>query len=79
MVFIRPTILRDSIDSRFISGAKYNYLRNLQRELSAEPVRLMRDEVHPELPELGELTDLGDPAAAGDAPDTNTGTTSATD
>jgi general secretion pathway protein D len=52
MVFIRPTILRDSIDARFMSSGKYNYLQNLQRELANKPVQLMRNETHPELDPL---------------------------
>jgi hypothetical protein len=53
MVFIRPTILRDSIDARFMSTSKYNYLQNLQREQANErPVQLMRDQVAPTLPDI---------------------------
>lgn len=52
MVFIRPRILRDSIDARFETNAKYNYLRGLQEDFAEEPVRLMRDEAAPMLPAL---------------------------
>jgi general secretion pathway protein D len=52
MVFIRPRILRDSIDARFETNAKYNYLRGLQNEHSQEPVQLTRSEVPPMLPVL---------------------------
>jgi general secretion pathway protein D len=61
MVFIRPTILRDNIDARFMTGTKYNYIQNLQREQAQERVRLMRGETHPALPDLPEpaATDPG--------------------
>lgn len=52
MVFIRPTILRDSVEARFETNAKYNYLRDLQEEQAEEPVQLMRDEARPMLPDL---------------------------
>jgi general secretion pathway protein D len=51
MVFIRPRILRTREDSRFQSNSKYEYLRQLQQELAEEPVRLMRGEQQPILPE----------------------------
>jgi general secretion pathway protein D len=52
MVFIRPTILHDQYDAAFQTNSKYNDLRELQRRIAADRVRLMRDEVYPELPEL---------------------------
>jgi general secretion pathway protein D len=52
MVFIRPTILRDRYDAAFTTNSKYNDVRELQRALAEERVRLMRDETRPELPEL---------------------------
>ena len=52
MVFIRPTILRDRADANFQTNSKYNDVRELQRRLAQDPVRLMRDESHPELPPL---------------------------
>jgi general secretion pathway protein D len=52
MVFIRPTILRNSIEARFETNSKYNYLQGLQNELAEEPVQLMRGETHPTLPPL---------------------------
>jgi general secretion pathway protein D len=54
MVFIRPTILRDSIQSSFETNTKYNYIRDLQQQYAEEPVQLMRDEVRPMLPEIPE-------------------------
>jgi general secretion pathway protein D len=52
MVFIRPTILRDSIDASRLSGSKYQRLQDLQREKEGEPVQLMRNEERPTLPDL---------------------------
>ncbi|NIW25333.1 MAG: type II secretion system protein GspD, partial [Gammaproteobacteria bacterium] len=52
MVFIRPTILRDNIQSSFETNTKYNYIRDLQLQQAEEPVQLMRDEVRPILPEI---------------------------
>ncbi|HEY8521196.1 MAG TPA: type II secretion system secretin GspD [Gammaproteobacteria bacterium] len=52
MVFIRPTILRDTVDARFETTSKYSYLRELQRQQAQSPIRLMRRDRAPELPEL---------------------------
>ena len=52
MVFIRPTILRDNIQARFETDAKYQYIRDLQLEQAEEPVQLMRNASRPILPEL---------------------------
>ncbi len=55
MVFIRPRILRDSMEARFETNAKYNYMRNEQLRQGDEPVQLMRDETRPQLRPLPEL------------------------
>ncbi|MCY3730771.1 MAG: type II secretion system secretin GspD, partial [Rhodospirillaceae bacterium] len=52
MVFIRPTILRDSVQAAFQTNAKYRYLRDLQLQQAERPVPLMNDEQRPTLPEL---------------------------
>jgi general secretion pathway protein D len=57
MVFIRPTILRDTRDARFQTNAKYRYMQDVQREMAEDPVQLMRGEERPELPPLLEPTD----------------------
>ncbi|WP_428101928.1 type II secretion system secretin GspD [Candidatus Rariloculus sp.] len=62
MVFIRPTILRDSEEARFETNAKYQYLRDLQLEDAEEPIPLLRDETRPTLPEIAE------PAQSAEAP-----------
>ena len=53
MVFIRPTILRDSIDAAQMTGAKYRYLQEQERLRADEPVPLMRDVERPSLPPFG--------------------------
>lgn len=57
MVFIRPTILRDNIQARFETDAKYQYIRDLQLEQAEEPVQLMRDASRPILPELPPMSE----------------------
>ena len=56
MVFIRPTILRDSVDANRKTSERYHLLRDEQILRSAEPVPLMRDADRPVLPPLDELT-----------------------
>jgi general secretion pathway protein D len=57
MVFIHPTILRDSADARRLSGDKYRYLRDEQQRRAEEPVPLLKDADRPILPELGTTED----------------------
>ncbi len=52
MVFIRPTILRDSIQASFETDAKYRFIRDLQLEQAEDPVPLLRDADRPLLPEI---------------------------
>jgi general secretion pathway protein D len=54
MVFIRPTILRDSIQASFETDAKYRYIRDLQLQQAQEAVPLARDADRPLLPELSD-------------------------
>ena len=56
MVFIRPTILRDSAQAAFQTDAKYRHIRGLQLEQGADGVPPMRDEVRPTLPALEEAS-----------------------
>lgn len=64
MVFIRPTILRDSVASSQMSGEKYRYLQEEQERRAEEPVQLLRDAERPVLPAI---EDLGTPGANRDA------------
>ena len=52
MVFIRPTILRDSAHAAFETDAKYRYIRDLQLQQGEAHVPLMRGETRPTLPAL---------------------------
>tara|TARA_B100001250_G_scaffold394141_1_gene397665 strand:+ start:11273 stop:13129 length:1857 start_codon:yes stop_codon:yes gene_type:complete len=52
MVFIRPTIMRDSIQANFETNAKYKYIRDLQMENSGEDVALIGNAQRPILPEI---------------------------
>lgn len=70
MVFIRPRILRDSMDARFETNAKYNYMRDEQERQDDGPVQLMRDETRPRLLPLPELDDAVQPTRLAD-PDGN--------
>ncbi len=79
MVFIRPTILRDSAEARFETNAKYQYLRDLQLEAAEEPIPLLRGEERPLLPELPAtpVPPSGDAEAEDPAPGADTGGESA--
>jgi general secretion pathway protein D len=55
MVFIRPTILRNAADARFTTGEKYSYIQEIQRQMAATPVLLMKNEQQPLLPPLPPL------------------------
>jgi general secretion pathway protein D len=54
MVFIRPIILRDSVQASFETDAKYSYIRDLQLQQAEETVPLMRNAERPLLPEISE-------------------------
>jgi general secretion pathway protein D len=73
MVFIRPRILRDGIDSAIESNAKYNYIRGQQTERNKGRVPLMPGERQPTLPPLEQLVpqELLNPARAAAAPGAN--------
>jgi len=68
MVFIRPTILRDSDDARFMTNQKYRYIQDVQRQMAQDPVQLMRNETRPEIPPLPE----GPPEPTADTPPNDT-------
>lgn len=51
MVFIKPTILRDNVQSTFETNAKYNYIRDQQLGISPKRPRLMPLTPRPTLPE----------------------------
>ena len=70
MVFIRPTIMRDSVEAAFQTNAKYRYIRDLQIQQSERNVPLMSDAERPMLPELEavEVAEPADDAGEGDEP-----------
>lgn len=55
MFFIRPRILRDSVDAAIETNAKYNYIRKQQAEAFGTTVPLMPNTPQPALPPLEEL------------------------
>ncbi len=52
MIFIRATILRDSIETSFETNAKYNYIRDVLQGRRGDGVNLMPGETRPILPPL---------------------------
>lgn len=80
MVFIRPTIMRDSVEAAFQTNVKYRYIRDLQLQQADQNVPLMGDEQRPVLPEL-EAVEAIEPAADtgdGDQPGSEPGDTAET-
>jgi general secretion pathway protein D len=65
MVFIRPTILRNSIDASQMSGSKYRELHDQQELNSENPVPLMRDAERPALPPIDEAATSSEQAGQG--------------
>jgi hypothetical protein len=60
MVFIRPKILEDEPTTAYVTGAKYNFMRQLQKEAGAQPgeiLPLIPFNKDPELPPLPPPTD----------------------
>ena len=55
MVFIRPTILRDSVAANQLTGEKYRALQEQQRQRDEAPVPLLTGVERPALPPLSEL------------------------
>jgi general secretion pathway protein D len=66
MVFIRPTILRNSEDARFQSAGKYRYLQDLQRQMNEERGRMLRSDPAPEMPPFPEAPATAPEAAPAD-------------
>lgn len=52
MVFIKPTIIRDSVASAYETNQKYTYIRNLQLENQDKSRRLIEDFEPPVIPAL---------------------------
>ena len=52
MVFIKPTIIRDSVASAYATNQKYTYIRDLQIESQDKSRRLIEDFETPVIPPL---------------------------
>ena len=52
LIFIRPTILRDSAQTILETNAKYNYIRGIQQGNRGTSVQLMPGQQRPILPPL---------------------------
>lgn len=65
MIFIRPTILRDSATTALETDQKYNLIRSVQQGRQGDSVQLMPRETRPMLPPIEEFRKSG-PEAAGD-------------
>ncbi|MDA0705396.1 MAG: type II secretion system secretin GspD [Proteobacteria bacterium] len=74
LIFIRPKILRDASQTTFETNSKYNFIREVLREKSADGVNLMRDAVPFALPPFEEADRPGQKNADGDSAETETGT-----
>ncbi|MEO1576130.1 MAG: type II secretion system protein GspD, partial [Pseudomonadota bacterium] len=59
MVFIRPKIIRDGIQAGIETGAKYNYIRDIQIGRSQGDVQLMPNQPRPVIPTLEDATERG--------------------
>jgi general secretion pathway protein D len=75
MVFIRPKILADGLQSAVESNAKYNQIRELQRRMNSkvELIPLLPGVPKPELPEATPLPQALPPADSDAAPTTSGG------
>jgi general secretion pathway protein D len=64
MLFIRPTILRDGVQAAYVTNAKYNELRDIQRGQRKGKVTLLPGEHQPTLTPLEEVSRFADPEKA---------------
>jgi general secretion pathway protein D len=72
MVFIRPTILRESAETAIQTNAKYNLMRDIQARRGNGKVTLLPGDRQPTLPPLEDLTKYADPTAGARAPSPDT-------
>ena len=56
MIFIRPTILRDSAQTALETNAKYNLIRDVQKGNQGDDVQLMPNQKRPMLPPIEEYS-----------------------
>jgi general secretion pathway protein D len=75
MVFLQTTILRDDVLMNRLTGSKYNYIRNIQRDTRKKGLLMMPKEEVPMLPPLDEQLAL--PPSVGSPPPTSAAPSSA--
>ena len=68
MVFIRPTILRDAVETAVTTNSKYNLLREQQLARRKGRVTLLPGERQPLLPPIEELSRYADPIGGSSQP-----------
>ena len=61
MVFLRPLIVRNEEQARYIAGGKYNFIRGKQQEIRDRGVALIDDELSPLLSDFDEYIELPPP------------------
>jgi general secretion pathway protein D len=78
MLFIRPTILRNGVESATETNAKYNVARNQQLQRRGGRVTLLPGERQPLLPPIDELSKYADPTGGAKQPEPGTDRTTVT-
>ncbi len=61
MVFLRPLIIRNESQARYIAGGKYEFIRDRQQAIRDRGVALIDDELSPLLPGFDEYLELPPP------------------
>ena len=74
MVFLRPTIIRNSEESMSLTGDRYDYIRNAVIAAQPEPTIIMPNVVAPQLPPLQNGRMVGGPLFKQAEPSTPTNT-----
>lgn len=70
MVFLRPTIINDGVEATYLTGSKYNHIRDLQLARDPRRVQLLQGEQRPVLPEFQQPEPVAaDPARDEDGDD----------
>jgi general secretion pathway protein D len=72
MVFIRPTIMRDAVQTAIATNAKYNLMRDAQRSYRNGKVTLLPGEKQPQLPPIEDLSKYADPTGGAHPPTKDT-------
>ena len=64
MVFIKPTVMRNAIQTSYETSSKYNFVRNMQLEINDGKVPLQPNQKQPVLPEWQDSADKQNAPAA---------------